>query len=102
MAIDLNQLSQDLTPIDPTSRVTGSGQSYLPGTFTILISLLLYLAGIVTIIAIMYGGILYITAAGDPTKAAKGRLVIINGLIGAVMVILSLAILRAVVRILGA
>ena len=45
-----------------------------------LITMLSVLVGVVIVIAIIYGGIEYIMAEGDPQKAAAGRKRIINAL----------------------
>ncbi len=95
--VDTDALFKIFTPIKPNP----SHGSYIPDIFLLVINILLYVAGIALIIAILYGGILYITSAGDETKAAKGRASIINGVIGTIIVLLAIVIVSAVRRIFG-
>lgn len=53
---------------------------------------ILYFAGAIAIVYLIYGGILYITAGGDAEKASKGKTALINAIIGIIIVFLSLAI----------
>jgi len=82
-------------PLDPNS------PSYIPTIFFLVVYTLLTVAGIALTLAILYGGMIYITSAGDEAKAAKGRASIINGVIGAIIVLLSVAIIRAIQKIIG-
>jgi hypothetical protein len=56
----------------------------------------LYLAAIIAVIFIIIGGFLYITSAGDPGRATKGRATLVNALIGLTIVILSYLIVQVV------
>jgi hypothetical protein len=62
----------------------------------LVINWALYLAAIVSVIFIIYGGFLYITAAGDTGQAGKGRTALVNALIGLAIVILSYLIVQIV------
>lgn len=57
-----------------------------------LIDMLLYLAGIVAVISIIVAGISYITAGGQPEKAASARKRIYNSLIGLAVVLVATAV----------
>lgn len=57
------------------------------------INLLSAAVGLIVVAAIIYGGIQYITSAGDPQKAAEGQKRIIEALIGLVAFILLYAVL---------
>ena len=50
------------------------------------------LAGIVAVVFIVYGGVLYVTSAGDAAKAAKARSTILWAVVGLVIVMLAAAI----------
>src|SRR5438876_703779 len=91
MAINLDRLTQLLTPITPPSTSGTGAHDYIPTIVFVLINLLLYLAGIITTLAILYGGLLYITAGGNDSQTTKAKGAIINGLIGAVIVLLAFA-----------
>ena len=56
----------------------------------------LYLAAIIAVIFIIIGGYFYITSAGNPTQAAKGRATLVNALIGLALVVLSYIIVQIV------
>ena len=66
-----------------------SGDNALLDTIGKIIDIMSYIAGILAVIMVIYGGILYVTSAGEPQKAANGRQTIIYSLIGAVVVVVS-------------
>ncbi len=101
MAIDVPQITKFFEPIHPSGAPTATSPSFLPEIVFFVVYLFLTIAGIVTTIAIIYGGILYITSAGDEAKAGKGRAAIINGVIGSIIVILSAAAIRSIQKVLG-
>jgi hypothetical protein len=65
------------------------------------VGLLLGLVGIVAVIYLIYGGFMYVTAAGDADKATKGRTVIINALIGLAIIAVSYLIVAVVIKTLN-
>ena len=50
------------------------------------------LAGLVAVAFIIYGGVLYVTSAGDSGKAAKARSTILWAVVGLAIVIMAAAI----------
>jgi hypothetical protein len=58
-------------------------------------------AGILAFIVIIWGAVLYATAGGDTEKAAQGKKVLLYGLGGAVAIVLSVAIVKGLIIILG-
>ena len=66
-----------------------------------VVDTLLYVGGALAIIYIIYSGILYITAAGNPDNAKKGQQGIMNGVIGIFVIVLSYFIARAVANYAG-
>ncbi|MFA6082437.1 MAG: hypothetical protein WC773_03430 [Patescibacteria group bacterium] len=98
--MDLAALAKLFTPINSPNPGDGSS-SYLVSFAIIGINILLTLAGVVTVVAIVWGGILYISSAGDEAKAKKGRQAAINGLIGMMIVILSFTMIEVIGRILS-
>ncbi|MCU0667241.1 MAG: pilin [Patescibacteria group bacterium] len=54
-----------------------------------IIDLLAYIAGILAVLYIMWGGFRYIKSAGSSEKAADGRKMIIYALIGVIVIVLS-------------
>lgn len=76
---------------------TPSDTTDVPAVVDQVISIILMIAGALAIIYLIYSGILYITAAGNPDSAKKGQQGIINAVIGIVIIILAYVILKAVV-----
>ena len=59
------------------------------------ITYILYIAGALAVIYLLYAGILYITAGGDEAKATKARTGIVNAVIGVIIIILAFVIEKA-------
>jgi hypothetical protein len=76
------------------------GQLTQPGSveewIAAIINIALYLAGILAVIFIIYGGFLYITSGGNEAQAKKGRATLTYAIIGLVLVILSFVIIRVI------
>ena len=51
------------------------------------ISIFLWIAAVLAVIYLIYGGVLYITAGGDAEKATKGRTALINAIIGIIIIV---------------
>jgi hypothetical protein len=99
--VDFGKLLNAFTPIH--NHACGQvGDTCLDNILFTVINIMLYIGGIAAILAILYGGIMYITSGGDEAKAAKGRASAINGVIGMVIILLSWAIMAAVGRIVNA
>lgn len=82
----------DIVTLDPMR--TGDLKSILVG----LLNVFLWVAGLLAVIYLVYGGVLYITAGGDAEKATKGRTALINAVIGVIIIMLALVIMRFVVN----
>lgn len=92
--------ASDFNPLRPIS-ASGSGSTQLLDIIAKVVNALLLFAGIIAVIYLIYGGLLYITAGGDAEKATKGRTAIINAVIGVVIILVALVILsyvKSVVR----
>ena len=57
-----------------------------------------YAIGIVAVIAVIYGGYLYMTSAGNEAQTKKGRSVLIWAIIGLVVVLLAAVIVNVVIN----
>jgi len=57
-----------------------------------LVKIVLIGAGIIAVLYLIYGGIMYITAGGDAEKATKGRTAITNAIIGIIIIAAAFAI----------
>ena len=60
------------------------------------IDVLTLVAGIVAVIYLIYSGILYLTAAGNPDAAKKGQQGIVNAVIGIIVIVLAYVIVTAI------
>jgi len=58
-----------------------------------ILGIVLWAAGILAFGYLVYGGIIYITSAGNEDKAKQGKSAIISAVIGIVIVLLSLVIM---------
>ena len=57
--------------------------------------------GIIAVVVILYGGFMWMTAAGNDDKVAKAKTMIIGGAIGLIIVLASFAIVTFVVDMTG-
>lgn len=63
-----------------------------------LIRWFLWIVGILSVVIIIYGGVLYTTSAGDQQKVTKAKNTILYGLIGLAISVLAYAIVSFVVN----
>ena len=66
------------------------------GLLTNAINALLYIATIISIIMIIYGGISYATSEGDPKKVASAKATILYAVIGLIVALFAVAIVQFV------
>lgn len=78
----------NLTPKDGSLNVKEAIQN--------VANFILYLAGAIAIIYLIFGGITYITAGGDEKKALAGKTAVVNAIIGIAIVLASLIIISIV------
>ncbi len=71
----------------------------LNGLIDTIISIMLLIAGALAVIYLIYAGILYITAGGEPTKAEKARTGIVNSIIGIIIIVLAFVIEKTIIRL---
>lgn len=67
------------------------------GAIADIISILLAIAGAVAVLAIIYGGFLYLTSAGNEGQAKSGQQVVTYAIIGTIIIILSYVIIQVIV-----
>lgn len=73
----------------------------LTGLLNNIVSVALIFIGIIAVIYLIYGGVIYITAGGDADKAGKGRIAITNAIIGIIIVAASFIIYNTVANLGG-
>lgn len=66
---------------------------------TWIINMVLWVAGFVAILYLIYSGILYLTAAGNPDAAKKGQQGVVNAIIGIIIIVLAYVIAGAAARL---
>lgn len=66
-----------------------------------LVNILLGLVGLVAVIMLIYGGVLYLTSAGDEDKAKKGKQAVMYAIIGLLLIGFSVAIVQFVIRVIA-
>lgn len=81
------------TEIQPIPLFGGSFNQLVDNIITIT----LYVAGVLAIFYLIWGGISYVTAGGDAEKASKGRVAITNAIIGIIIIAASLAIYKFII-----
>jgi hypothetical protein len=65
-------------------------------TIGVIVNVLLYLLGAISVLMIILGGISYTTSAGDPAKITKAKNTIMYSVVGLVVALLSVAIINFV------
>ncbi len=79
---------------------TGS-QGTVSGLMTSIVGWVGAIAGILAFIYLVYSGIIYITAGGNPDAAKKGQQGIINAIIGIIIIIFAYFIVTALATYFG-
>lgn len=80
---------------------TGSGGRSLKDLIPIIAGTIATLVGIISVIMIIWAGIMYATAAGDPGKTARAKQIIVYAVIGIIVSVASGAIALFVTNSLG-
>lgn len=65
--------------------------------YTKFLNLALYAAGIAAVIAIIYGGYLYMTAAGNDAQRTKGKTVLTWAIVGVIVIVTAALIVNIVI-----
>lgn len=66
-----------------------------------IIQIILGFLGLVAVIIILYGGYVYMTAAGDPKKTEKAKKILIDAIIGLIIILAAFTIVSFIIRALG-
>lgn len=91
-----------IAPGDQPERLTGAvGQGGLRELILTFLNFFLGFLGLIAVIMVIYGGILYVTAAGEQEKVDKGKKIIMYAVIGIVIILLSWALVSTVLTGLG-
>ena|SRR3990167_3063460 len=87
-----------LNPTDnPEAVATATGgQSSLRGLILTIINYFLGFLGLLAVIMVVYGGVTYVSSAGNDEAVGKAKKIIMYALIGIVVILLSFVVVRAV------
>ena len=88
--------TEDLLDDDFTSS-TGLGQANIKRTIGNIINVLLGFLGIVAVVIILYGGLIWMTARGNEDSVKKAQQIIVAGAIGLAIILSAFAITQFVV-----
>lgn len=83
---------------DPTN-APGNAMGILNSIFGHIYTLFVYIGGAAAVIYIMWAGITYLTAAGDPKKADEGKKSLINAFTGVVILTSTYVIIRLAISV---
>ncbi|MCL2869194.1 pilin [Candidatus Saccharibacteria bacterium] len=71
--------------------------SALTGTISALVNTALFIVGVISVVMIIYAGIRYQTAAGDPAKIKTAQHTLTYAIVGLIIAILAYAIVNFVI-----
>lgn len=81
----------------PEDNIIG-GQSDARSLVNTVLKYFLGFLGLLCTVMIIYGGILYVTSAGEEEKTKKGRNIILYAIIGIIIIVASYAIVNTVLK----
>ena len=83
-------------PVDAAKKTSECGVASVPGLFSSITSILLFLIGAISIIMIIVGGLRYVLSAGDGKNTAAAKDTILYAVIGLVISLSAAAIIKFV------
>lgn len=93
------QISPENTGLVESARQAGYGEAAvgLPDVIGRIINILIGLIGLILFLFVLYGGIMWMIAQGDPTKIGKAQGIILNAVMGVIVVLAAYAITNFVI-----
>ena len=86
------------TQIQSGLKAAGGDTKDTSGTLiTKLINVMLFIIGVLSVIMIIYGGIIYVISAGDSGRVSKAKNTIMYAIVGLVVALLAYAIVNFVI-----
>lgn len=97
-------MAQLISPTDQPGRLAEAtgGQGSFRDLLLTFLNFFLGFLGIVAVIMVIYGGVLYVTAAGNQESIDKGKKIIMYAVIGIVIILLAFALVNTLLSGLGA
>lgn len=77
-------------------RTATGGQTTLRGLVLTVINYFLGFLGLLAVIMVIYGGVTYVTSAGNDEAVGKAKKIIMYALIGLIVILLSFVLVRAI------
>jgi hypothetical protein len=87
----------DACAADPNSTICKNKDQEIGPIITTVINVLLFIVGIISVIMIIVGGIMYTTSAGDSGTVTKAKNTIMFAVIGLIVAFLAFAIVNWVI-----
>ncbi len=84
---------------DSSNKLCNDDGSNASGIIKNLVNTLLFVLGIVSVVMMIYGGMVYTTSAGDSSKITKAKNIIIYSVVGMVVAMSAFAIANFVVGV---
>lgn len=98
MLVTLPVHAQSAFTVENLGGTLGLGTSDLKNTVVNILKLVLSLLGLIAVTLIIYGGVIWTTAAGNEQRVEKAKQIITAAVIGLIVIILSWAIVIFVVQ----
>ncbi|KKR07820.1 MAG: hypothetical protein UT55_C0088G0004 [Candidatus Peregrinibacteria bacterium GW2011_GWE2_39_6] len=97
LGVDLAH-AQLISPEDSPDNITSAtgGEGSFKSLARTIVNFALYFLGFIATVMIIYGGLLYVTAAGNEENAQKAKKILMYAIIGIVIILLSFAIVNTV------
>jgi hypothetical protein len=92
-----NELAKDIT----VDKKNSTAQNLVRGKIGQYISAVLSIIGMVFMVIILYGGLVWMTAGGDSGRVKKGRDLILFAALGLIMIGLSYVVVEYIIRTIG-
>jgi hypothetical protein len=87
----------DACATDPNSTICKNSNQEIGPVVTTVINVLLFIVGVISVIMIIIGGIMYSTSAGDSGAVTKAKNTIMFAVVGLVVAFLAFAIVNWVI-----
>jgi hypothetical protein len=97
LGIDMAQ-AQLISPEDSPDNITTAtgGEGSFRNLAKTIVNFFLYFLGFIATIMIIYGGILYVTSAGNDENVGKAKKILLYAIVGIIVILLSFAIVNTV------
>lgn len=93
-------MAQLITTQDMPSNIAGAvgGETSARALIVTIINFFLFFLGLIATIMIIYGGVTYVTGAGEQEKLDSAKKIIMYAIVGIIIVLLSFAIVNTVLQ----